>query len=52
MSAGEEVDLDLYTRSVGHLRRLLETLGIEHRKRDVSPSLSRYLEDKASQADK
>jgi hypothetical protein len=29
MSAGEEVDLDRYGRAASHLRRILETLGIE-----------------------
>jgi hypothetical protein len=29
MSAGQEVDLDRYGRAASHLRRILETLGIE-----------------------
>lgn len=28
LSKGEDVDLDAYTRASGHLRRILETLGI------------------------
>jgi hypothetical protein len=43
MSMGEEVDLDIFTRSVSHLRRILETLGIERRPRDVTPTLREYL---------
>jgi len=31
MSAGEEVDLDRYGRAASHLRRILETLGIERK---------------------
>ena len=35
--------LDLYQRTSGGLRRLLETVGIRRRARDISPSLSQYL---------
>jgi hypothetical protein len=45
-SQGEAMDLDAFGRAVSHLRRLLETLGIERRARDVVPSLSAYLESK------
>jgi hypothetical protein len=31
MSAGQEVDLDSYGRAASHLRRILETLGIERK---------------------
>lgn len=43
--AGETaaVDLDLYIRASGNLRRLLESVGLERRSRDVTPSLSEYL---------
>jgi hypothetical protein len=43
LSQGGDADLDTYTRASGHLRRLLETLGIERAKRDVTPTLSQYL---------
>jgi len=36
-------DLDLYQRTAGNLRRLLEAVGIQRRARDVTPSLSEYL---------
>jgi hypothetical protein len=39
MSMGVDVDIDLYARTAGHFRRICETLGIERRKRDVTPSL-------------
>jgi hypothetical protein len=52
LSAGEVVDLDQYTRAVGHLRRVLETLGIERTKRDVTPTLSEYLASKATKKSK
>jgi hypothetical protein len=44
MSMGEEVDLDIFTRSASHLRRIFETLGVERRPRDISPPhLRQYL---------
>jgi hypothetical protein len=36
-------DLDLYQRTAGNLRRLLEALGLQRRPRDVTPSLNEYL---------
>lgn len=42
--------LDLYQRTAGNLRRLLETLGLERRTRDVTPSLDQYLRNKAANA--
>ena len=35
--------LDLYQRTANSLRRLLESVGIERRPRDVTPTLSQYL---------
>jgi hypothetical protein len=44
LSMGEEVDLDVFTRSASHLRRILETLGLERRSRNVTPpTLAEYL---------
>ena len=43
LSMGEAVDLDIFTRSTSHLRRILETLGIERRSRDVTPDVDTYL---------
>ena len=37
LSKGEGVDLDLFTRSASHLRRIYETLGLERVARDVTP---------------
>ena len=37
MSQGEQVDLDRYGRAASHLRRLLETLGLERKPRNVTP---------------
>ena len=44
LSKGEEVDFDLYTRCAGHLRRLLETLGIKRVSRvvDHNPILDHF----------
>ncbi len=33
-------DLDLYQRTAGNLRRLLEAIGIQRRPRDVTPSIA------------
>jgi hypothetical protein len=35
LSKGESIDLDLFTRSASHLRRILETIGVERRARPV-----------------
>jgi hypothetical protein len=37
MAEGREVDLDQYSRSAGHLRRILETVGVKRVAKDVSP---------------
>ena len=50
LSKGEDVDLDSYSRTVGHLRRVLETLGIERPKKDIGPTLHEYLAAKTLQA--
>jgi hypothetical protein len=42
LSAGEKVDLDLYGRIAGQRRRILETLGLERKPRDVT-TLAQYL---------
>ncbi len=44
LSRGEEISLDLYTRTAGHLRRYCETLGIKRVPRDVTPELGFYIE--------
>jgi hypothetical protein len=43
LSAGGEIDLDAFNRASGGLRRILETLGIERKARDVTPDLRTYL---------
>jgi hypothetical protein len=40
LSVGEAVDLDVFGRLAGHYRRICETLGIERRKRDITPSVA------------
>jgi hypothetical protein len=48
LSMSLPIDLDAYTRAVGHLRRTLETLGIKREARDITSSsesrLSRLLD--------
>jgi hypothetical protein len=43
LSRGEEIDIDKFTRSASHLRRVFETLGVERKPKDVTPKLSVYL---------
>jgi hypothetical protein len=43
LSVGEPVDLDQFGRLVGHYRRCCETLGVERRKRDLTPTVDAYL---------
>lgn len=45
--AAAAADLDLYQRASNTMRRHLETLGINRRPRDVTPSLSDYVESAA-----
>jgi hypothetical protein len=41
---GEKVDLDVFTRSASHLRRIFETLGIERQARAiVAPTVAGYV---------
>src|SRR6516162_9963388 len=35
LSKGEQIDLDAYGRAASHLRRILESLGLERKPRDV-----------------
>lgn len=37
-SSGGELDVDVFGRGLGNLRRALETLGVDRVKRDVTPS--------------
>jgi hypothetical protein len=37
LSQGEDVDLDRYGRAASHLRRILESLGMGRRQRDITP---------------
>ncbi len=41
-------DLDLYQRTAGNLRRMLEAVGLQRRSRDVTPTLDQYLAGKAA----
>lgn len=43
LSSGVVVDLDVFARVTGHLRRILETLGLERRPREIE-DLTTYLE--------
>jgi hypothetical protein len=41
-------DLDLYQRTAGNLRRLLEAVGLQRRQRDVTPDPLEYAREHAS----
>jgi hypothetical protein len=43
LSEGGTVDIEKFSRAASHLRRLLESLGLERRARDITPSLQQYL---------
>jgi hypothetical protein len=49
LSRGEEVDLDVFTRTASHLRRIFETLGVKRVARDVTPRLGEYLGAEAAE---
>jgi hypothetical protein len=48
--AGEALpeQIDLYQRTANSLRRLLESVGLERRAKNVTPTLAQYLESKAA----
>jgi len=48
MAQGQDVDLDQYSRAAGHLRRILETVGVKRAARDVTPSLSAIIAEHAA----
>lgn len=39
-------DLELYQRTAGNLRRILESLGLQRRARDVTPSIEDFIKTK------
>jgi hypothetical protein len=43
LSRGEQIDLDAFGRASSHLRRILETLGVERKCRDVTVNANSYL---------
>jgi hypothetical protein len=46
LSRGEEIDIDKFTRSASHLGRIFETLGVERKPRDVTPTVASYIAQK------
>jgi hypothetical protein len=44
LSIGQEIDLDLYSRIAGNLRRILESIGLQRVPKDATPTLREYLE--------
>lgn len=45
LSMGQPIDIDIFTRTASHLRRILETLGLERRQRGVTPRLGEMLRE-------
>jgi hypothetical protein len=43
LAEGREVNLDLYGRLSGHLRRLVETAGVRRVKKDHVPTIHAYV---------
>jgi hypothetical protein len=48
--AASDGDLDLYQRTAGNLRRLLEAVGLQRRPRNLTPNLKDYLEGHLNEA--
>jgi hypothetical protein len=47
LAGGAEAgDLDLYQRTAGNLRRLLEALGLDRQPKDITPDLASYIASK------
>ena len=46
MSEGDDVDIEIYGRIASHLRRILETLGVERKSKNITPDLRSYLAGK------
>ncbi len=46
LAQGGSSDLRTYATAAGHLRRILETLGIERKPRDITPTLEQYIAEK------
>jgi hypothetical protein len=49
-AAGEPFDLNAYLAGINAQRRVLATLGLERRAKDVTPEISAYLRRKAEEA--
>jgi len=48
--SGEQIDLNLYSTLSNTRRRLLESVGLDFQAKDVTPTLSEYLEAKKNEA--
>jgi hypothetical protein len=46
--AGDAVDLNTYFQAINSQRRILSTLGLERRTRDVTPPLAQYLAERSA----
>jgi hypothetical protein len=48
--SGEQIDLSLYSTLSNTRRRMLESVGLDFQAKDVTPTLSQYLEAKKHEA--
>jgi hypothetical protein len=44
-------ELDLYSRTAGNLRRLLESVGLQRRAKDITPDLRDYVSARPAEAE-
>jgi hypothetical protein len=44
-------ELDLYSRTAGNLRRLLESVGLQRRAKDITPDLRDYVSARSTEAE-
>jgi hypothetical protein len=51
MADGAEIDIDKFQRTSNSLRRLCETIGLERRALDITPTLNELLAQKRTAAD-
>jgi len=47
MSQGEAVNLDSFGRAASHLRRILESIGLRRKPRDVTPDPLTYAREQS-----
>lgn len=49
LANGEDVDIGTLTTAANSLRRILQDIGLERRTRDVTPTITEYMSQKAAE---